>query len=281
MHGTLVSAEALRDNLDNPSWVVVDCRYTLTDPAFGRLAYREAHIPGAYYASLDEDLAGTRNQENGRHPLPGAETFAAFLRGMGIDDGTQIVAYDAGGDMVAARLWFLAKWIGHDAVAVLDGGFAAWQHARCPQSRETPAPGHGTISARPRAEMTLDARDVLESLQSPQMLVLDARGPDRFAGLNENLDPVGGHIPGAVNRWFKENYTEDGRFKRPQQLRDEFSALGSHPSNIVHQCGSGVSACVNLLAMAYAGLPDSRLYAGSWSEWCADPSRPMIRRTDS
>lgn len=275
---TLVSVEDLRAHLGDPDWVIVDCRHSLLDFQAGERAYAQGHIPGAFFARVEEDLAGEKNGRNGRHPLPDPQTFAAFLRELGVNETTQLIAYDAGGDMFAARLWFLARYIGHEIAAVLDGGIAAWIAAggaltNAPAKR----PRNGTIAARPRPEMIVDSRAVLASLPSHSLEIVDARGADRFAGENETIDPVGGHIPGARNRPFRINFDESGRFKTARQLREEFEALDIPPQRLVHQCGSGVSAAVNLLAMEHAGIAGSRLYPGSWSEWCADPSRPIER----
>jgi thiosulfate/3-mercaptopyruvate sulfurtransferase len=276
VYRTLVSVDELAEHLNDPRWVVVDCRHSLQDHDSGRRDYAQKHIPGAFFAHVERHLAGAKTGKNGRHPLPDPAQFAAFLRELGVTNETQIVAYDAGGDMFAARMWFLCRHAGHEAVAVLDGGFAAWGAAGKPMSAEEPArPGKGTFQAHPRRELTVDAAAVLASLDDRTFSVLDARGADRFAGRNETIDPVAGHIPGALNRPFKENFDERGRFKPPAQLREEFAQLGIHPERIVHQCGSGVSAAVNLLAMEHAGAQGSRIYPGSWSEWIADRDRPI------
>ncbi len=277
MHTTLVSAETLHEHLGETSWVVVDCRHQLLDFSAGRKLYETSHIPGAFFADVEHDLAGEHTGTNGRHPLPDWAQFADWLRSMGINDDTQVVAYDAGADMFAARLWYMLRLIGHDAVAVLDGGFAAWTAAGYETTAQVPQrPDNGTIQVRLRSELMVNADQLLRGLESASITVLDARGADRFAGQNENMDPVPGHIPGAFNRPFRSNFDESGRFKNPQQLREEFAATGLAPENIVHQCGSGVSAAVNMLAMEIAGFPQTRLYPGSWSEWCSDPSRPMV-----
>lgn len=278
MKQTIVSVNELAAHLGDPQWVIVDCRHLLQDFDAGRRLYEAAHIPGAFFASAEEDLAGPKTGSNGRHPLPDPERFAAFLHELGVNDDTQLVAYDAGGDMFAARFWFLARYIGHDAVAVLDGGFFAWSSMGKPIATQVPVrPGNGTITARPRPESAVNAGDVLRSLATRKFALLDARGADRFAGQNETIDPIGGHIPGAINRPYRANYTGPfGQFKPPAQLREEFEALGIPPERIVHQCGSGVSATVNMLAMEMAGLGGTRLYPGSWSEWVADPSRPIV-----
>jgi thiosulfate/3-mercaptopyruvate sulfurtransferase len=273
---TLVPPQALRERLDDPDLVIVDCRHSLADFGLGRRLYDEAHIPGASFADVETDLAGPKSGTNGRHPMPDPETFARFLRALGVDDATQIVAYDAGADMFAARLWFLCRRIGHDAVAVLDGGFAAWKASGYPvTAAPAQARREGTLTPRLRAELLVNADYVLAHLDDPAVQVLDARAEDRFAGLNETVDPVAGHIPGALNRSFKRNFNADGTFKTPAALRAEFEAQQLVAARVVHQCGSGVSSAVNELAMVHAGLDGSRLYGGSWSEWIADPSRPI------
>lgn len=282
MHTTIISVEELAPHVNNAAWVIVDCRNLLQDFAAGRRIYEAAHIPGAFYAHSEADLAGPKSGSNGRHPLPHPQEFAAFLREIGVNGDTQIVAYDAGADMWAARFWYLCKVIGHDATAVLDGGFAAWAGMNKPVSAEIPKrPGNGTIQPHVRPELAVDVNAVLANLDDKVFLLIDARGADRFAGQNETIDPIGGHIPGAINRPFRSNYTGPfGQFKKPEELRREFEELGIPPQRIVHQCGSGVSATVNLLAMEIAGLHGASVYPGSWSEWCADRSRPMTLSKD-
>jgi len=277
---TIVGVDELHAHLNDPAWIVVDCRHLLQDFGAGRRMYEAAHVPGAFYAAGEEDLAGPKTGRSGRHPMPDPEQFAAFLRELGVDDDTQVVAYDAGADMWAARFWYLCRYIGHDAAAVLDGGFAAWTGMGKPVSAEIPKrPRNGTITVRPRSQLAVDVNDVLQSLERKHFALIDARGADRFEGRNETIDPVAGHIPGAVNRPFRANYAGPfGQFKPPEELRREFESLGIPPERTVHQCGSGVSAAVNLLAMEIAGLRGARLYPGGWSEWCADPARPMITR---
>jgi thiosulfate/3-mercaptopyruvate sulfurtransferase len=273
---TIASVEELSAHIGDPGWVVIDCRHSLQDHGAGRGAYNEGHIPGAFFANVETDLAGEKTGKNGRHPLPDPQELAAFLRELGVTAQTQIVAYDAGADMFAARLWFLCKYIGHDAVAVLDGGLAAWTAAgNAIDSQEPARPKNGTLAPQPRRELTADADAVLESLETKDLVLLDARAADRFAGQNETIDPVAGHIPGALNRPFKTNFNERGMFKSPDELRAEYAELGVEPRRLVHQCGSGVSSAVNLLAMEIAGVQGSRLYPGSWSEWIADPARPI------
>ncbi|HEU5480306.1 MAG TPA: sulfurtransferase [Candidatus Tumulicola sp.] len=278
---TVVAPSVVREHLEDPAYLVVDCRHSLADFSLGKRLYDEAHVPGAFFADVEYDLAGPKTGANGRHPMPDPEAFARFLRARGAGDATQIVAYDAGADMFAARLWFLCRWIGHHAVAVLDGGFAAWVAAGYPVTAAPEQPQReGTLEVRLHPELVVDADYVLQRLRDPGMQLLDARAEDRFAGQNETVDPVAGHIPGALNRWFKRNFNGDGSFKSAAALRDEFAAQGLDPKRVVHQCGSGVSSAANELAMAIAGLEGSRLYAGSWSEWIADPARPIVTGTE-
>lgn len=273
---TLVSADQVAQQLDNPDWVLVDCRHDLANPEFGRAAYADGHLPGARFLHMDEELSGPRTGQNGRHPLPDPEALAKRLGEIGIDSSKQVVAYDDAGGMYAARLWWLLNWLGHKNVAVLDGGMHAWQRNAGPLSK-TPVTAPATEFVPKPQAIAVPLEDVLSHHGSPRMLIIDARSPDRFRGENETIDPVGGHIPGAVNRFFKDNLGPEGRFKSPEQLRAEFAALldGRDPSLVVHQCGSGVTACHNVLAMEIAGLPGTRLYPGSWSEWCACDTRPV------
>lgn len=279
-YSTLIDAEKLATHLDDPAWVIVDCRHDLTDPDAGRKAYAQGHIPQARFAHLDDDLSGDQTSATGlfrgRHPLPEREAFIETLRHWGIHDHSQVVAYDAHGGMFAARLWWMLRWVGHDGVAVLDGGLPAWEAAGRPLTSDTGRWEPGTISLLPSNVPVVTVGDMLAGLNADKPpLVLDARSPDRFRGENETLDPVGGHIPGAQNRFFRNNLQPDGRFKPDYQLLTEFSALVASPSHTVSSCGSGVTACHNLLAMEIAGLPGAALYPGSWSEWCADPERPV------
>lgn len=277
---TLISAVELTQNLATPDWVILDCRHDLAHPAAGLSAFNAGHIPHAQFVHLDNDLSGPKigpdGQFRGRHPLPQRDVFIDTLRDWGINDSTQVIAYDAQGGMFAARLWWMLRWVGHDAVAVLDGGFPAWALLHeVPLSAEHAAILRGTIKDRAPSVGTVSAADLLANLASPVRTVLDARAPDRFRGENETLDAVGGHIPGAKNRFFRDNLQADGCFKPAAQLRAEFGAIISEPQATVSQCGSGVTACHNLLAMEIAGLPGAALYPGSWSEWCADPARPV------
>ena len=275
---TLVSATELAAHLDDPHWIVFDCRHDLADTAIGRRAYAQAHIPDARFLHLDDDLSETKTGTNGRHPLPDPGKFCARLAALGMRAGLQVAAYDASGGYYAARLWWMLRWVGHDRVAVLDGGWDAWGKAGAPVTAQVPAAKAGAFGGAAR-DIAVDAQCVLSRLAQPHHAVIDARSADRFRGENETLDPVGGHIPGALNRFFKNNLAADGRFKPAAELREEFADLlgGVEPARAVHQCGSGVTACHNLLAMEIAGLTGSRLYPGSWSEWCSDPQRPVAR----
>lgn len=276
-HTTLVQAAELATHLDDPWWVIFDCRHDLANTEAGRRAYREGHIPGARFAHLDEDLSGAKTGKNGRHPLPGAEDFSSWLGKMGVDEAKQVVAYDASGAAFASRLWWMLKWLGHVRVAVLDGGYKLWIAQKLPVTTELPK--IQSTAFRPIVQnIAVDAKYVESHLDHDHCVVVDARSPERFRGQNETLDPVGGHIPGARNRFFMNNLDEQGKFKTAEILRAEFAqATGNVPAqDVVHQCGSGVTACQSLLAMEIAGLQGSRLYPGSWSEWCSDPSRPIV-----
>jgi thiosulfate/3-mercaptopyruvate sulfurtransferase len=243
----------------------------------GRRAYAKSHIPGARFLHLDEDLSGPKTGINGRHPLPHPITFTLRLAALGIDNGKQIVAYDASGGYYAARLWWMLRWVGHTRVAVLDGGWDAWVKAGQSVTTESPAPRPTTFNPQLQPQHAFDAAFIASRLNRPEVCVVDARSADRFRGENETLDPVSGHIPGAVNRFFKLNLEAGGQFKSVAILRQEFCELlgNNAPAEVAHYCGSGVTACHNLLAMEIAGLSGSRLYPGSWSEWVSDPSRPV------
>jgi thiosulfate/3-mercaptopyruvate sulfurtransferase len=273
---TLVDVATLAAHLDDPDWLVVDVRHQLADTGYGERVYAEGHVPGAVFLHCDRDLSGPMTGSNGRHPLPAPEVLAARLGAIGIGPATQVVVYDDAQGMIAGRLWWLLRWLGHAGVAVLDGGLPAWQAAKQPLTPALPLLRPANFVARPNDAM-VDADYVQAFLQTSRMHLVDARSPDRFRGENETIDPVGGHIPGAVNRFFRDNLQADGRFKPAAELQAEWLAVlaGAAPEAVVHQCGSGVSACHNMLAMEIAGLPGSRLYAGSWSEWCADCGRPV------
>src|SRR5258708_4762621 len=273
----LVTTEELAKHLDDPGWVVFDVRHDLVDVDKGRRAYATGHVPGAYFLHVDEDLSGPKTGTNGRHPLPDVAAFAAKMNARGVAPGVQAVAYDDLGGNFAVRLWWMLRWLGHERVALLDGGFPLWQKEGRALTREIPPPRAGAFVPHPRPGATVDVRFVERFHEDPSLKLIDARAAERFRGEQETIDPVAGHIPGAVNRFWKANLAPDGRFKPPGQLRAEYEELlaGTRPDVAVHMCGSGVTSCHNVFAMELAGLAPGRLYCGSWSEWCADPSRPI------
>ena len=275
----LIDSTTLAQHLDDPDWCVVDLRHQLADTTYGERAYAQSHIPGAIFLHLDRDLSGPLTGRNGRHPLPDPTLLKTRLGAAGIGNDTQVVVYDDAQGMIAGRLWWLLRWLGHERVAFLDGGFPLWVAEGRPVSEVVPRRVPRVFEGRPNAEMLIDAEALRARLGAPDLCLIDARGPDRFRGENETIDPVAGHIPGARNRFFKDNLEADGRFKPAAVLRAEYLALmaGVAPADVVAQCGSGVSACLDLLAMEVAGLHGARLYAGSWSEWCSDPSRPVAK----
>jgi thiosulfate/3-mercaptopyruvate sulfurtransferase len=275
---TLIRVRDLAARLSDPAFVIFDCRHDLMKPDAGALAYAQSHIPGARFAHSDKDLAGPTTGRNGRHPLPDPQAFADWLGHQGVDSTKQVIAYDSAGGASATRLWWMLRWLGHDAVAVLDGGWEAWVQSGNAVTAQVPQVVATTFGGKPR-DMWVDVEFVRAHLNDPSVVVVDARSPERFRGEVEPIDPVAGHIPGARNRLYKDNLDASNRFKPAPQLREEFLRLlgGTRPEQTVHQCGSGVSACHNLLAMELAGLPGAKLYPGSWSEWCADPARPVAK----
>ena len=280
MFETLIDGATLQDHLHDPAWCVVDLRHQLADISYGERVHAASHVPGAIFLHLDRDLSGPMTGTNGRHPLPDMQDLVTRLGQAGIGNDTQVVVYDDAQGMIAGRLWWLLRLLGHRKVAYLDGGFPLWLAEGRPLSAEVPVRPAAPFRRRdlvPALADKVDATWLLGHLDSPDLCLIDARGPDRFRGENETIDPVAGHIPGARNRCFKDNIEADGRFKPAAVLRSEYLALmaGSDPKDVVVQCGSGVSACLNLLAMEVAGLHGAKLYAGSWSEWCCDPSRPV------
>ncbi len=281
---TVDQLQALQSNTTVNSLIVLDARFDLAQTAAGRAAYQVAHIAGAHYVHLDDDLSASKTGKNGRHPLPESASFAHAVATLGITPATQVVVYDAQGGMFAGRVWWMLRWLGHEAVAVLDGGWQAWLAAQGSVDNKEPVHRLATMAYPLRANnnVPIIRQQIASNLQTRQWQLIDARAPDRFRGENEKTDPVGGHIPGALNRFFKDNLDNTGHFKSAQQLREEWLALlaGNSPAQIVHSCGSGVTACHNLLAMTHAGLAGSQLYAGSWSEWCAFPELPVERATE-
>lgn len=279
MYTTIVDAATLKRFLKDPQWVVVDCRFDLANPKAGREAYVDGHIPGARYANLNTDLSAPVTSRTGRHPLPDPNILAAKLGQWGIDRQTQVIAYDGSNGATAARLWWLLRWLGHGSVAVLDGGLKAWTAAGYPLEQSIPAmqPRHFVPKLHP--EMALEVMAIEQGLANNTITLLDARGPARYAGETDPYDPVAGHIPGAVNLPFEGNLNPDGQFLPAGQLRSRFTGVVTAPNVTVHMCGSGVTACHNMLAMEIAGLRGSRLYPGSWSEWIRDPAR-IVKKGD-
>ncbi|MBL9203535.1 MAG: sulfurtransferase [Opitutaceae bacterium] len=275
----LIATAGLAQQLNHPDWVIFDCRHDLVDKAKGERLYRDSHLPGAHFARVESDLSGNKTGRNGRHPLSEAQSFADFLGRHGVTPGSTVVAYDDVGGQYAARLWWMARWIGFKDVRVLDGGWSKWIAEARPTTTDVPVAAPGGVQAAPDHSMVWSLAQVEDNLRTGQAVILDARTAERYRGETEPIDPVAGHIPGAINRFFKLNLNPDLTVRPAGELRREFEQLiqsaGGRP--VVHQCGSGVTACANLFAMEYAGLAGSKLYAGSWSEWIADPSRPIAR----
>ncbi len=276
MANALISTAELAARLAEPDLVVVDVRHDLAQPDWGEAAHRTSHIPGALFAHLDRDLSSEPSGRNGRHPLPSKEACEALFSRLGIEAGRTVVAYDQGSGMVAARLWWMLRWLGHDSATVLDGGFAKWVGEGRPVDARIAVPRQAAFAARDVGPI-VPVEDVEASLDERSLTLVDARAPERYRGEVEPLDPVAGHIPGALNRYYTDNLKPDGTFKPADVLRGEFAqVLGTTPlEEIVHYCGSGVTACHNVLAMEVAGLPGTRVYPGSWSEWSSDSARPI------
>jgi thiosulfate/3-mercaptopyruvate sulfurtransferase len=276
IYRTVVSPSELANHLDS-SWTIVDCRFDLQHETWGAEQYRSGHIPGALYVSLSHDLAGTRTGRNGRHPLPSIEEMQGLFGRLGIGAGMQVVAYDQDMGMYAARFWWMLRYAGHDAVAVLDGGFARWVREGRPRRAGEESRPATRFEARPRPDLLASLDDVAVIVRMHDGLLVDARSPERFSGQSEPIDRAAGHIPGAINHPYRRNAADEGAFLAPEELRQRFSESlrGHNPQDVVMYCGSGVTACHNLLAMEHAGLSGARLYPGSWSEWSADPDRPV------
>lgn len=275
MSSTLVTPEQLAAQLD--SWVVIDCRFSLADTAYGRRVYAEGHIPGARYAHLDDDLSSPKSATTGRHPLPDLPAFCAKLGAWGITPDTQVVVYDDSFGSMAVRLWWLLRGLGHQNVALLDGNFPKWTREKRAVETVEPAVAPTIYPVPANVDWGMSADEVEAMRTSPEHKLIDARPEMRFTGEVEKIDPVAGHIPGAVNWVYEENLDLDGTYLPAEELREQYEQLlgGVAPENVVHTCGSGVTACHNVLAMEIAGLSGSRLYPGSWSEWITDPARPV------
>jgi thiosulfate/3-mercaptopyruvate sulfurtransferase len=278
---TLIDAASLASQLERDDVAIFDCRFELGNPGWGEREYAREHIPGAQYLHLDRDLSSPITPQSGRHPLPDPREFARRIAALGAGAGTQLVAYDQGNGAYAARFWWMARWIGIRNVAALDGGIAAWRAAGLPLESRVRAPRARDLPVTVTADAVVESAALDELRQRPGTLLVDARGADRFAGRNETIDPVAGHVPGARNMPFTGNLGADGKFLPADKLRQRWDALlGSQPpTSLIAMCGSGVTACQNLLALEHAGLPGGRLYAGSWSEWIRDPRRPTASGT--
>ena len=275
----LIAAEALAERLDDPRLAIFDCRFDLARPDSGRERYEDEHLPGAIYADLNRDLSGPVSSVSGRHPLPEPGDFAARLRAWGVNRDSTVVAYDDGNAMYASRLWWMMRWVGHERVAVLDGGLRRWMQLGLPLDDAIPARPPGDFVARLRPELVVDVAQVARASADGSLQILDARAPERYRGEVEPIDGVAGHVPGAVNHPFALSLAADGRFRPASELRAALAdALGGRGApDTVAMCGSGVTACHLLLAMEVAGLRGGRLYPGSWSEWSRDPARPVTR----
>ncbi len=272
-YDTLITVDQVQAS--NHDCIIVDCRFSLAEPDLGARLFAKSHIQGAHFLDLNKDLSGPVTGNSGRHPLPSPDTLAARLRQLGLNSDSQLIAYDEQSGAFAARLWWLCRWLGHSKAAVLDGGFAAWQLADGPITsginEESNAPGN--FAAKVDNSLVLSAQEVQQKLQQRRITLIDARAAERFSGETEPLDLVAGHVPGALNRPFTDNLQADGRFKPSQELKERLH----YGADTVHMCGSGVTACHNILASAYAGLELPVLYAGSWSEWIRDPDRPVTQ----
>lgn len=272
---TLVSTDLLAAHLRE--WTVIDCQFDLQREAQGLADYRSRHVPGAVFASVAHDLSGSKTGRNGRHPMPALEVFLVTVRRLGISPDRQVVVYDQDSGLFASRLWWMLRAAGHPAVAMLDGGLAKWVAEGRPTASGDEANAPGTFVPNPFADRLVTVTEVEDGLGSGGPLLVDARGPERYTGDVEPIDRAAGHIPGAANHYYRWNLAEDGTMLPPDQLREQYAHLlgGRAPSDVVMYCGSGVSACHNLLAMERAGLPGAKLFVGSWSEWSSDPSRPI------
>jgi thiosulfate/3-mercaptopyruvate sulfurtransferase len=272
MYSTVIDLNVLKDHCNDPDWVIIDCRYDLADKNAGKNAYMESHILGAIYADLHDDLSGPPVTNKGRHPLPTPDALNRIFSRLGIVSECQVIAYDGAGGSFAARLWWMLRYMGHEAVAVLDGGWQAWQQSNCPTRQGQESRPSTRFQGQAREEWVV----MVENVANANLLV-DSRDPARYAGEMEPVDRVAGHIPGAINHFWKDNLEKSGNFKDSEQLREEFLGFMGNktPSDVVFYCGSGVTACHNLLAASHANLDMPLLYAGSWSEWCVDPARPV------
>lgn len=276
---TIISAEEVALHLENPDWVFIDCRFDLKDPSWGFQNYQQMHIPGAVYAHLDHDLSGPITPNSGRHPLPDIQTITTRLSEWGINQQKQVIVYDTAGGAFACRLWWQLRFLGHWRVAVLDGGFHIWQQSGYPIATGIEVPSPAQFIPQVHWNMVTNADEVEQIRQDSNYRLIDARAPERYRGEVEPIDPIAGHIPGALNRFHSDNLGPDGMFLSPAQLRAHFNALIDNipTDRVIVYCGSGVTSVHHILAMEIAGLPGARLYAGSWSEWIRDPNRPIAK----
>jgi thiosulfate/3-mercaptopyruvate sulfurtransferase len=283
MFKTLIDPSTLAAKLNDPNWIVIDCRFDLSNPSKGEEQYREGHIPGARYAHLDRHLSGAKTGRNGRHPLPDSDQVVRNFSDLGISPGMQVVAYDADTGMYASRLWWMLRWLGHDSVAVLDGGLARWQREGHPVRGGVESSTQGNFKGSPRPGWRLTADEVQKDLGNPGRVLVDSRTAERYRGIGETLDKVGGHIPGARNYFYGQNLTAEKTFKSPEDLKTQWDPVikGHDPRDVVVYCGSGVTACHNLLALEHAGIHGVKIYPGSWSEWSSDPARPVATEPES
>ena len=276
----LINTENLSQHLHDPAWVIFDCRHDLFDLAKGERQYREGHIPGAHFASIDTDLSGDKTGNNGRHPLPSPVAFTAFLARHGVSNTSTIVAYDDVGGQFASRLWWMARWVGLANIFLLDGGIPKWIADGRALATVVPTPTPAPLRGEADPLMVWSASEVLAHIADTNFSLIDARPAERYRGEVEPIDPVAGHIPNAANRFYKANLNADLTFRAADEIKNEFAALTNHQpvDHVVHYCGSGVTACANIFAMEYAGLAGSKLFAGSWSEWVSDPTRPVVNQ---
>ncbi len=277
-HETLISVSELNEKLGQPGLSIVDCRFDLKDPDWGLQDYQQGHIPGAVYADLDKNLAGPKTPQSGRHPLPEAGEFARTISAWGIQPEDQVVVYDTSGGSMAVRLWWLLRYFGYAHPVILNGSFAAWQNNHLPLEKGMTIRYSAPVPVfQPKTELLISTLELNARLGAPDLLLIDARAPERYRGEMEPIDPIAGHIPGAINRFHANNLTADGYWKTPQQIEEEFAPLlrSPQPREVVVYCGSGVTSCHHLASLAAVGLPIPRLYLGSWSEWIRDPERPI------
>lgn len=278
MYRTIITVEELAAIIGRDGYILCDCRFDIHRKNYGHEAYLEGHVPTAVYVDLERDLSAQPDGTNGRHPLPPSEDLVIRLESLGVSDRKQVIAYDDEGGGYAARLWWIMKYLGHEAAAVLDGGIQAWIGRGYELSDEPFIPTNGSITPAVQEDRVVRVGELLGLFKSESTMLIDSRAPERFSGAEEPIDPIGGHIPGAVNRYWRANLDEQGYFKNSKVLKEEFSDLltGQPAEDLIAYCGSGVTACHNLLALVHAGFPLPRLYAGSWSEWSADPGRPVV-----